>query len=240
MKKQRSHMRIAICDDIQKDAEILKKLCLQHSQCNDKDITIFPNGNRLLNDYVKNKYDIIFLDVAMPGINGIESGKELRKKDKNVTIIFSTSYPQYALEAFDCQAFHYLVKPLNVDKFTEIFQKAILKYTENNKTYVIDNGKEKHTVKISNIYYIEYKDRYITYFLKDNSYSAKGKMSDVCNEFKDYNFHLVNQATLVNMEKVTDIEGNSIILENQTRLIFSYRKRREFILAYAKYVENHV
>lgn len=122
-------MNIAVCDD---DKIILKMI--QHmiknakpSNTEDFAVTTFYTGEDLLSAIKGSKYiparhfDIIFLDIQMAGINGIETAKAIRADDEETVLIFITAIKQYVFEAFDVSAFHYLLKPINQQKFTSVF-----------------------------------------------------------------------------------------------------------------------
>ena len=114
-------MRIAICDDEKNIRELIAdKVKKQYPQ---GDIVFFSSGEELL--LSKEQPDILFLDIQMNGKNGMETARELRKKDKKVIIFFVTAIEDYVFQAFDVGAFHYLVKPLDEVKFTEILCRAV-------------------------------------------------------------------------------------------------------------------
>ena len=114
-------MRIAICDDEKNIRELIKgKIANQYPNAN---IIFYNSGEELL--LSDEHIDILFLDIQMSGKNGMETARELRKKDKSVIIIFVTAAEEYVFQAFDVGAFHYIVKPINDTKFTEVLHRAI-------------------------------------------------------------------------------------------------------------------
>lgn len=137
-------MNIAICDD---SAQARNDI-LFHIKCNGIDTsrverTQYDSAEVLLDSYFHGKrYDIIFLDVEMNGISGVDAGIKIRKYDSKVIIIFISSYPKYAIPAYDCEAFYFIVKPIDSNKFTRVMNKAIEKYKVLHQFYIIKNRGE--------------------------------------------------------------------------------------------------
>ena len=114
-------MRIAICDDEKNIRELIgNKVAKQYPEA---DIVFFQSGEELL---LSDKHvDILFLDIQMSGKNGMETARELRKKDKSVILIFVTAVEEYVFQAFDVGAFHYIVKPIDDEKFKDVLLRAV-------------------------------------------------------------------------------------------------------------------
>ena len=109
------------------------------------------------------QFDIVFLDIQMAGINGIETAKAIRADDEETVLIFITAIKQYVFEAFDVSAFHYLLKPINQQKFTSVFLQAVREVQRHqntsNEILVVKSGKNSITLQQSRIYYIESKGK---------------------------------------------------------------------------------
>lgn len=121
-------LNVAICDDEKafccKLGNILNEVAEQEKIY--VDIDIYQSGGELLGEIQKNKicYDIIFLDIEMEGMNGLETAKELRKQDEIVKIIYVSSHKSYAIEAFEVQPFQFAIKPIDKDVICQYFMKA--------------------------------------------------------------------------------------------------------------------
>lgn len=114
-------MKIAICDDepeIRNDIE--RKIRLLYPET---EILLYEDGKALLD--AEAPFDIVFLDIRMEGMNGMEAARALRAAGSDAVIIFVTALEEYVYEAFDVGAFHYLVKPLDRGKFYEVLSKAV-------------------------------------------------------------------------------------------------------------------
>ena len=124
-------IEIAVCDDeeiiIERIADLIKK---QNMGCH---IESFQAGNELLS--AKRRFDLIFLDIQMDGINGMETAKAVREYDRKAVIIFVTAVKEYVFDAFDVGAFHYILKPIQEQKFTEVLENAAsLQTSESRRT----------------------------------------------------------------------------------------------------------
>lgn len=152
-------MRIAICDDEKNICELIENKIRQSYP--KAETIFFSSGEELL---LWDKHiDILFLDIQMNGKNGMETAKELRKKDKKVIIIFVTAMEDYVFQAFDVGAFHYLVKPINDAKFADVLYRAVEEWKLQNihkkkteeKYVMINNGGVHSKVMLEDIVYAE-------------------------------------------------------------------------------------
>lgn len=233
-------MRIAICDDITSDCNIIHDTIITHPIIQNSKIDIFHSSSSLADAVNQDaKYDIAFLDVDMPELSGIELGKLIKNQSPKTFIVFVTSYPQYAIDAFSCEASDYLLKPLNHDKAMFSLNRLITKYQENNKYYVIKIKTEAIRIPIKDIYYIECCNKHIIYHTKNQRYETLGKLSTTYNALRDYGFYQIHQGYIVNMDKIARFEQNSVILDDGRSVMVSVRKRAEVLLAYGQYLEVH-
>lgn len=123
--KEKQPMKIAICDDSGETRLEISRLVKKQQER--AEIDFFVSGEELLS--ADTEYDIIFLDIAMKKLSGIETAKRLRESSekrggKKSIIVFITAFKDYMNEAFDVNAFHYLIKPVDGEKFSEVFSRA--------------------------------------------------------------------------------------------------------------------
>lgn len=132
-------MTIAICDDEKFFREtIINYLLTFQIEANDISVFEFENGENLISAYKKGKkFDIVFLDIEMDGITGIEVGKQIREFEKNVIFIFTTSHTEYISDAFRLNAFQFLVKPINQEDFNNEMKRAINTINQNKKNILL-------------------------------------------------------------------------------------------------------
>jgi DNA-binding LytR/AlgR family response regulator len=231
-------IKLAVCDDSSLD---INKLINCFESCRFTEtiqISKFKSGELLVEAHKQNSFQIVLLDIDMPNLNGIDVGKMLRKCDEKVLIIFTTSYPQYAIEAYDCEAFHYLLKPISVEKLETVINRAIHKCRITKKYLKIKIQNKVIQLPISEILYIEYCRKHILYHTENRVIETVGRLCDVLDELMNYGFYQVHQGYIVNFAKVQDFCGYSVILNNGQSVMISVRKKSEVLLAYANYVED--
>ena len=230
-------MRIAICDDEKNIRELIKgKIANQYPNAN---IIFYNSGEELL--LSDNPIDILFLDIQMQGKNGMETARELRKKDKKIIIIFVTAVEEYVFQAFDVGAFHYIVKPINNTKFTEVLHRAIEEWNAKQPTnqepeekyLMINNGGVHIKVTIDDIVYAEVFNRKVVIHKLNETIEYYGKMADL-EALAGDSFFRPHRAYLINFKYVEKYDATTIYLEKGTALM-AKQKYPEFVKKYMKY-----
>ena len=229
-------MRIAICDDEKNIRELIaNKVAKQYP---DAKIIFFKSGEELL--LSDEHIDILFLDIQMSGKNGMETAGELRKKDKKIIIIFVTAVEEYVFQAFDVGAFHYIVKPINDTKFTEVLHRAIEEWNAKQLTnqepeekyLMINNGGVHIKVTIDDIVYAEVFNRKVVIHKLNKTIEYYGKMSDL-EALAGDSFFRPHRAYLINFKYVEKYDATTIYLEKGTALM-AKQKYPEFVKKYMK------
>lgn len=230
-------MQIAICDDEKNIRELIGgKIGELYPEA---ELSYFQSGEELLLD--NKNMDILFLDIKMSGKNGMEIAREIRKKDKQLIIIFVTAVEEYVYQAFDVGAFHYLVKPFGDKKFAEVLSRAVeecqtqkMKNAEAEANYVMINNNGFHTkVMLDDIVYAEVFNRKVVIHKIDGEIEYYGKMSDLENMAGD-SFFRPHRAYLINFKYVEKYDATTIYLEKGTALM-AKQNYPEFVKAYMKY-----
>lgn len=155
-------MRICICDDNRITHQEIRKLLYPFfSESGMPQFTDFFKGEDLVNHYSSQKdFDIVFLDIEMGQMNGIDTATEVRKYAPEAIIIFVSSHKNYVFDAFRCEAFHFLVKPIRPEEFDDVFNRALHKHRVMNEKYLVSWKNSRQTLMIGDITYIEgYKRR---------------------------------------------------------------------------------
>ena len=185
--------------------------------------------------------DILFLDIQMNGKNGMETAKEIRKKDKNVIIIFVTAIEEYVFQAFDVGAFHYIVKPIDDRKFVQILSKAVEEWKSyrtyrkdtEEKSLLIDNGGIHIKVMIEDIVYAEVFNRKVVIHKINETIEYYGKLSDLEAVAGD-SFFRPHRAYLINFKYVEKYNATTIYLE-KGMVLMAKQNYPEFVKKYLKY-----
>ena len=233
-------MRIAICDDEKNIRELIgDKVVKQYPEA---EIVFFSSGEELL--LSDSHIDLLFLDIQMSGRNGMDTARELRKKDKNVILIFVTAVEEYVFQAFDVGAFHYIVKPINEAKFMDVLRKVVDELdskrkdvNETEERYLMINSGGVHTkVIFDDIVYAEIFNRKIVIHKLNDTIEYYGKMSDLESLAGD-SFFRPHRAYLINFKYVEKYDASTVYLENES-VLMAKQNYPEFVKKYMKYIQR--
>ena len=230
-------IRIAIVDDEKVIREQIKKL-IEKKQT-DCEIDTYGTGEDLLK--ADSVYDIIFLDIQMDGMNGIDTARALRQKADNTVLIFITSVKEYVFDAFDVATFHYLIKPIEENKFWEVCDRAVLEVTKKKQNpsgqIFIKTRSQSITLEQSDVLYIESRAKKVEIHTKTNIVEAYAAISELEKQLVG-SFYRCHRGYLVNMAFIAGYENDSITLNNGETIILSKDKYSEFVKVYMRYLKN--
>lgn len=230
---------LAVCDDMPIEcAGIAKQIENILKQSNiDFLIKKFFSGQELLQS--KESFDVIFLDIKMPKISGMELAKELREQEKQSLIIFITSASEYVFEAFDVEAFQYLLKPVQNDKLKIVLEKA-LKRTEidaNSDFLIISVNRQIKKVFLKDILYIESVGRIAKIHCSTGTLETYEQIGVLEDKLSKKSFFRCHKCFLVNLDYVDAFNKTEVNLENGEKIMLAKRRYDDFqraILAYMK------
>ncbi len=192
-------MNIAVCDDEKEVREQIKGLLRRQSQT----AILYASGEELL--AAKEQYDIVFLDIQLDGKNGIETARALRQLDRSVILIFVTGLKEYVFDAFDVGAFHYLLKPIEEKKFTEVLENAVKEAEKKNQQelFVIKTRNRNIAVRKNQILFVESRMRKAKIHTIKEDYEIYGTMNDLEKQLGK-NFYRCHRGYLVNLAHVSE------------------------------------
>lgn len=234
-------IKIAICDDQDIFREIMQEKI--STVCRNDGIEIeidcYKSGNDLIKNLKKDNfvYDILFLDILMNGIDGIETAKEIRKFDSRIQIILCTSSKDYILEGYEVEAIGYFLKDEDDDRLLKIFKRALKKTNRIYEEYVLLNLKSSiRTVYLKDIEFIEVTNRTLSVHTKNEIIEFNGKMQEMIDKLKDKNFIQTHRSYLVNISKIKDITQSTIILKSGKEILLSRLRSKVVREAYLEYI----
>lgn len=199
----------------------------------------FSEAGSFLRDY-QPRYDIIFMDIKMPGMDGMSAAEQLRRLDPVSMLIFVTSMVQYAVQGYDVNAFDFIVKPVNPTAFDMKMRRAVraLKLAKGTEL-VLNAGGVTRVLPSSSIYYIEVLDHDLTYHTEQGIFSARGKLSSVEQKLPKASFFRCSVSYLINLRYVTQFTGDQVCVAGEW-LRVSRSKKRELATAVAAYLGQGV
>lgn len=232
-------MRIGICDDQKEIREILTDKVKKYYSA--EDIAVYSSGEELL--AARKLPDILFLDVQMPEKDGMETARELRKRDRQMIIIFVTVTEDYVFQSFDVGAFHYLIKPLEEEKFEEVLQKAVRQVRERDsedagtgkeRQSLIVTSKGQHiTVPVREIVYAEVFNRKIILHTMDADIEYYGKLKELEKKAGE-DFYRPHRAYLINLNFVRKYNAGAIYLKRGQALV-AKQNYHDFVKCYLRF-----
>lgn len=235
-------IKIAFCDDelsmLTKMGALLDKYCAEH----DQEITCaaFRSPLELLAEIEKGTHwDILILDIFMPGENGISVAKEIRQYDSIVKIIFLTSSSEFAVESYTVGAYFYQLKPIgNVESFFGLMDSAISECEEAKRCSLVLRCKKGVTrIDLRKLAYCEVIGRTLLFHLeKGKILEGTGSLDELCGKLAEYgNFLRVHRSFLVNMEYIQNISHKAIMLDDFTEIPVPHGKCSEIKSRYLEY-----
>lgn len=235
-------IKIGIFEDDNDDANLLIDLLkkYQDSLKNNEvfDVSRKENCLEILDNYNEN-FDIIFFDIDMPYMNGMEAAKKIFSFDKEVMIVFVTNLEQYAIQGYQVNALGYLLKPLNFQHLSEIMDKCLRKYSKMISSKRVIQLKGKNAIRIQNndILYIEVIGHNMTYHTLYGNYQVRKKLTDEENNFISFGFAKCNRGCLVNLYHVKKIEKNTVLV-GEDILPISRGQQKIFMNDFLKYLSE--
>jgi DNA-binding LytR/AlgR family response regulator len=230
-------VRIAICDD---DVSLRAGLREVIDTCNglseDTIITEYQEGNELIDSHLKCPHDIIFLDIEMDGISGLEVGQKIRDSDRNVIIIFITNYMRYVLRSFRIEPFDYIIKPVDGEVVSEVLERALKKHKEQHFIVNIKWRENSYAIKVCDIVFIESDLRHIVIVTVDNRYKVIGKLDEYELRLAPYGFLRCHQSFIVNMNYIKCIGHSSISTTLNHDIYMSTRRKQDCLKAFTEFL----
>lgn len=230
-------MRIAVCDDEELFRIEFKSVLDKVLVNSEYDIDTFSGGSSLYEAFLKNPFDLVFLDIEMPGIDGITLAKRLRAVSENVNIVFLTSHIEYALEGYEVNALRYLVKPVDINKLGEVL-KYIQDKKNNSRQIMVKQEGEDIVIDLSDVIYIESMDKNVRIVTSKKEYITRYNISDYEEELKNNGFFRIHRSYLISLSKVKKIVKNDVVMDGDISLPVSRSNVKALKEALYSYVEG--
>lgn len=233
-------MKICICDsNLSVHKEIKKLIRNFRTEENYFEITDFTSAEEVLRSYESGKnFGIVFLDIEMSDINGIEAAERIKEIAPKSIIIFVSGHTDFIFEAFRIEALHFIVKPIREKEFSEVFDRAVKKYIAVNSTVLLKWQSERYCIPVDEISFVEGYQRHLTVHTASRDYEAVGKLSEMFDTLCHHDFVRIHQGFIVNMHYIKSFGTNDIELTDGTRVMMSVRKRQEALKIYDSFLKK--
>ncbi|MCD7883895.1 MAG: LytTR family DNA-binding domain-containing protein, partial [Lachnospiraceae bacterium] len=232
-------MRIAICDD-NKQSQSLFLNVLNELEPNESAECFFDGASLLKEMRERPTFDIIFLDIYLPGENGIDIAGEIRKISPRTGIVFITNSLDFAVDAYSLNALHYLVKPVTKEGVEECFLRLKSLRSKPRSILLLNVGRDSITVGQDEIIYILSAGHAKEICLINNQiYRIWVSLEELESKLDD-NFLKINRGTIANMEHIRQMSADYCLMDNGARLDFSRRKRADIMTVYDAWLFSHL
>lgn len=207
-------LRIAICDDDLNELSRISNLLNQYLAEKEPAFKYasFPNAIDLLDAMKRNSYHVLFLDVLMPGLNGIEAAREIRGFDEEIKIIFLTSSKEFAVESYAVDAHYYMLKPATAQNLFPILDRISLEALRGEEALQIKSASGFTRIPFGRIEYLEVFSKRLRFHLADGTAKEfSGSLSDFEEELLSREeFIKVHRSYIVNMASILSLDSKSL------------------------------
>jgi len=230
-------MNIAIVDD---ERIFLKELHNKIDSLGMSDYKVyeFESSESFLSIFEKGKFDIIILDVEMPGINGLETAEKIRESDKTVILSFLTNYSEFAIQGYEVNAFRYILKTQPDYLYMQQLQSIFDEYKQTHKAYAYSNQNMSFRYKLIDILYFEIFNRQILLHTTERNVEYYGNLSDIYEELKEFNFIKPGKSYVVNLEHIKNIDKNFLIMSNGDKILIGRTYKKDVVTRYLNFMSG--
>ena len=198
-------------------------------------ITYYKDSTSLLEQF-HSQFDLIFLDIEVPGKNGMETAQEIRKIDNLTILVFLTNFSKYAVNGYEVNAADYMLKPLDYYSFALKMHKILhMLYQNIEKEITIMTKGLLHRFSINELFYVEINNHDLIYHLDNETISTRGSLSEVEKSLPKNSFSRCNNCYLVNLKHVTKIKDNTVWI-GKNELTISRPKKKMFLNDLTNYI----
>ncbi len=233
-------LSIAVCDD-----ELLE--CL-HIAARIRDLakelqfscTVehFCSGRELLR--ALDRFDLIFLDILMDEMDGMETARRCRELSFDKLLVFLTSSRRYVFDAYDVEAFHYLVKPVEDEKLKNVLRRAAWKARGVSQDHIVVSWERKRRkLFLDHILYFEIRGRQVEAHGEDESFTYYERIGVLEEQLKEKGFFRCHKSYLLNLRHVDMYDRQEAVLDNGERIVIAKRRYEEFCQAILAYMREN-
>lgn len=230
-------VHIAVVEDSEQDANVLLDYLDKYQQennCKFK-ITRFADGDEVALRY-KGGYDLILMDIEMKFMDGMSAAEEIRRVDEQVTIIFITNSPQYAIKGYSVNALDYVLKPVSYYAFAQRIRRALEQLEKRQKTYVnVQCADGVHRLDTQDIYYVEISNHNLLFHTVQGQLDSNGSLKELEEKLPETVFFRTSKGYLVNLEYVDSVLEEDAVVHGE-RVQISRAKRKAFLAALNHYM----
>lgn len=231
---------LAIVDDNPKDSSALSELVRNYFQQNGKHY-MFRVFNSPL-DFIRSteNYDIVFMDIRMDKLDGLEVARIMRKINTNSVLIFVTQMAQLAIKGYEVDALDFIIKPADQFSISYVLDKAIARLENAQSTMLaIKTADSIVSLSSNDIMYVEVFDHNLVYHTTKGNYDARGRLSDVVQKLDSKRFSVCNRSFVVNLRYVSSVCNDHLTIDG-TEISISKTHRKEIMQHFSNFLGENL
>lgn len=232
-------LQIAVIEDCARELEQLQGYLNQYSSQQEEvfKITAYGAADEFLETY-RAQYDIVFMDIELPGLNGMEAARRLREIDKQVVLIFVTNMAQFAVKGYEVDALDYIVKPVRYTPLSIKLDRAVARCHAAQESVVVRQAGGAARLTLQSILYVESQRHRLTWHTEQGEFLASGTLREVEEQLHGKGFLRSDKGLIVNQHHIKIVDGNDLILTNGERLPISRLRKRQFLEELGAYMRS--
>ncbi|MBQ4051348.1 MAG: response regulator transcription factor [Oscillospiraceae bacterium] len=221
-------IRIAFCDDNQAELQRIRTLLKElHPFDDNYEVTVFSSGEELLRSD-KRPFDLLFLDVQMPELNGYDTARRIRETDQRTTLIFLTGVAAPTVEVFQVSPFRYLMKQMDDATLSKELTAAFEEVSRKTQIITFRTGGDIIRINVSSVLYLTISGRAVELITDHGRQEVKMKIGEMYEMLASHGFGFSHKSYLVNFNRILSITGSTVIMENGDILPISQPKAKTF------------
>ena len=233
-------MRIAVCDDDQRELDALCSLLDQvAARYGRLDVSRYSNALDLLHAAESDHgLDVVIFDIMMPGLNGVDAARELRARNEAVSIIFLTSTPEFAVDSYEVRASNYLLKPVDANKLVATLDRIAASLEKPREVLTLDKPQRLVTLPFDQIEYVEIVGKTLHFMLlNEGEETIKGSLRDYEEKLLSHaGFFKTHRSFIVNLANMRELNSDSFITISRRTVPISRGLRKEARDAFVKFL----
>ena len=230
-------IRIAIVEDDEAERIRIKEYLTYLAETDHLQFEIdsFPSGLAFIAQYT-GQFDIVLMDIDMPGMDGVETARALREVDQSAILVFVTNMAQYAISGYEVEALDFILKPIKKFSFAIKMRRAVARTEKkNDDTICVKQDGVTHLLLISQIKYLEVEGHYVAYHTSNGIYSEYTTLKKAEKRINRTWFAQCNQSYLLNMKYINSLSRDSVVVDGK-EIFISRKMRHSFLAAVAEFL----
>ncbi|MDL2238511.1 LytTR family DNA-binding domain-containing protein [Christensenellaceae bacterium OttesenSCG-928-K19] len=232
-------MNIAVCEDYAPDRILLCGTIENYFSRMGYagELCCFETGEELLAAFSSGSFDIVFLDIFLPGISGVDVARKIREADPDCILLFTTVSLDHALDGFEVQASGYVVKPIDQEKMDKALYMCREVLSKNGRTIEIPSGRDGSlSLPLGNILYIEVYGKFSLFHMQGGVFEARQPLDEIEQRLGGIPFLRCHRSYIVNMNYVDEIDAESFVMKNGDLVPMRKNGRREVKITFSRFL----